>query len=220
MKKWLWLTAHSDSHRAMYEKHFLPSFSKYLAPHCELQTRVLPYYAGSFGEDAFNKMGRESVGHTANILRQNIGRHIVVSGCDIRFYRDFMADIEDALQHAELVGMNDIYGPVCGELLAFVCSERIVALYDWIVTNDHRFQNEQWTLNAGIRELGINAAMMPDTFWTVGMQGTGVWKQGDPVRPPKGISLHHANFTIGAENKMALLDAVFAAVTADTTASA
>ena len=220
MKKWLWLTAHSDSHRAMYEKHFLPSFNQYLAPHCELKTRVLPYYAGSFGEEAFNEMGRESVNYTANILRQNTGRHIVVSGCDIRFYRDFMADIEAALEHAELVGINDIHGPICGELLAFVCSERIVALYDWIVANDRQFGNEQWTLNAGIRALGINAVMMPDTFWTVGHQGTGVWNAGDPVAPPKDICLHHANFTIGAANKMALLDAVLTSLSADTAPSA
>lgn len=211
MKKWLWIMGHSDSHRAMYEKHFLPSFNKYLAPHCELQTRVLTYYAGSFGEDAFNEMGRESVAYTANILRQNIGRHIVASGCDLRFYRDFMADIEAALAGAELAGINDIYGPICGDFLAFVCSERIVALYDWIAANDRQYGNEQWTLNAGIRALGINAVMMPDTFWTVGHQGTGIWKKGDPVHPPKGICLHHANFTIEVENKMALLDAVMAA---------
>jgi uncharacterized Zn-binding protein involved in type VI secretion len=62
--------------------------------------------------------------------------------------------------------------------------------------------------------------MMPGTYWTAGMQGTGVWQKGDHVAPPKDICLHHANFTIGAENKMALLDAVQAAVAGDTTPSA
>lgn len=212
MKKWLWLTAHSDSHKEMYERHFFPSFDQYLAPHCQLQKRLLPYYAGNFGEEAFNEMGRESIAYTANVLRQNIGRHIVVSGCDLRFYRDFMPEIEAALEAAELVGLNDVYGPVCGELLAFVCSERIIALYDWIAAHDRQYSNEQFTLNAGIKALGIHAAMMPTNFWTVGHQGAQIWSPGNPVVPPQDIALHHANFTIGAENKLALLDAVFAAV--------
>jgi hypothetical protein len=220
MKKWLWLTAHSASHKDMYDKHFLPSFNQHLAKHCELSTRVLPYYAGSFGEDAFNEMGRESVAYTCGIIKQNIGRHIVVSGCDLRFYKDIILDIEKALQNCDLVGLNDIHGPVCGELLAFVASEKIVALYEWIVANDRQYGNEQWTLNAGLRALGLNCQMMPGTYWTAGMQGTGVWQKGDHVAPPKDICLHHANFTIGAENKMALLDAVQAAVAGDTTPSA
>ena len=217
MKKWLWLTAHSASHKDMYEKHFLPSFNEHLAEHCELITRVLPYYAGSFGEDAFNEMGRESVAYTAGVIKQNFGRHIVVSGCDLRFYKNIMPDIKATLRGCETVGLNDIYGPVCGELLAFVASDKIVALYEWIVANDHQYGNEQWTLNAGLRTLGFNCQMMPDTYWTIGMQGTGVWQKGNLVSPPEDISLHHANFTIGAENKIALLDAVQAAVAADKT---
>jgi hypothetical protein len=217
MKKWLWLTAHSDSHKEMYEKHFLPSFNDHLAKHCELSTRVLPYYAGSFGEDAFNEMGRESVAYTAGVIRQNIGRHMVVSGCDFRFYKDFMAEIEDALKGRDLVGLNDIYGPVCGDFLAFVASEKIVALYEWIVANDRQYGNEQWTLNAGIKSLGLSVAMLPETFWTVGMQGG--W-QGSAVSPPKDLRLHHANFTIGAANKLLLLDAVESAARADTAPSA
>jgi hypothetical protein len=212
MKKWLWLTAHSASHKDMYERHFLPSFNQHFAKHCELSTRVLPYCAGSFGEDAFNEMGRESVAYTAGVIKENIGRHMVVSGCDFRFYQDFMPDLERALEGRDLVGINDIYGPVCGDFLAFVASEKIVALYEWIVANDLQYGNEQWTLNAGIKALGLSVEIMPETFWTVGMQGG--W-QGGAVNPPKNICLHHANFTIGAENKMALLDAVQAAVAAD-----
>ena len=114
----------------------------------------------------------------------------------------------------EIVGMNDIYGPICGDFLAFVASERIAALYDWIVANDRQYSNEQWTLNAGLVAMGFSVFMLPESFWTVGMQGTGVWSKGDAVFPPRGICLHHANYTIGADNKMALLDAVAAAVAA------
>jgi hypothetical protein len=213
MKKWLWLTAHSASHKEMYKKHFLPSFNQHLAKHCQLSTRVLPYYAGSFGEDAFNEMGRESVAYTAAVIKENIGRHMVVSGCDFRFYQGFMPEIDGALEGCDIVGLNDIYGPVCGDFLAFVASEKIVALYEWIVANDLQYGNEQWTLNAAIKALGFSVTLLPETFWTVGMQGG--WS-GGAVNPPKDISLHHANFTIGAENKMALLDAVQAAVAADT----
>ena len=207
-EKWLWYTCFSSTHQVIYEKHFLPSFNKYLEQNCELHARKLNYYVGSFGEKAFNEAGRVILQETINILRENIGKKIILSGCDFRFYRDFIPEIEQALHTFDLVGINDIYGPICGDFSAFIVTEKILKLYEWVLENDVRYINEQWTFNAGIKIIEIKAKILPNSFWTYGIQKGSPWEDGDEVYPPQNIALHHANFTIGAENKMKLLDAV------------
>ena len=208
-KSWLWLTACSPSHQGMMERHFLPSFQKYLEKDCVLDIRKIDYYCGNFGELAFNEMGRKGVCILAKQIRENLGRRMVASGCDFRFYSSFMSEVENALAGNEIVGINDVYGPVCGDFLAFTASEKIASLFDWIGLNDHNFPNEQWTLNAGIRQLGISVALLPDRFWTFGLQSGIPWELGMNVSPPSNLALHHANWTIGHQNKEALLQAVY-----------
>jgi hypothetical protein len=209
MKSWLWLTACSSSHQGMMDRHFLPSFGKYLEEDCELNIRKLDYHCGNFGEASFNEMGRKGVRVLADEVRKNIGRRMISSGCDFRFYSSFMPEIDRALVGSEMVGINDVYGPVCGDFLAFTASEKIASLFDWIGLHDHNFPNEQWTLNAGIQQLEISTNLLSDRFWTFGLQSGTPWECGMPVFPPMNLALHHANWTIGAENKEALLQAVY-----------
>ena len=209
MKSWLWLTACSSSHQGMMDSHFLPSFKKYLEKDCMLNIRKIDYHCGNFGELAFNEMGRKQVCILANLIRENLGRRIVSSGCDFRFYSSFMPEVEQALVGHEIVGINDIHGPVCGDFLAFTASEKIASLFDWIGLHDHHFPNEQWTLNAGIQHIGISFTLLPDRFWTFGLQHGIPWEPGLEVLPPANLALHHANWTCGAKNKEALLQAVY-----------
>jgi hypothetical protein len=209
MKSWLWLTAFSPSHQGMMESHFLPSFQKYLEADCSLSIKKLDYHCGNFGEASFNEMGRKQVHILADEVRKNLGIKMVVSGCDFRFYSSFMPEVEHALVGHDIVGINDVYGPVCGDFLAFTASERIASLFDWIAIHDHHFPNEQLTLNAGIQNLGISVALLPDRFWTFGLQYGTPWEPSMEVLPPVNIALHHANFTIGSKNKEALLKAVY-----------
>jgi hypothetical protein len=154
-------------------------------------------------------MGRKQVRILADEVRNNLGRKMVLSGCDFRFYSSFMPEIERALIGHEIVGLNDVHGPVCGDFLAFTASEKIASLFDWIGLHDHHFSNEQWTLNAGIQNLGISTTLLPDRFWTFGLQHGIPWEPGLEVFPPVNLALHHANWTIGAQNKEALLQAVY-----------
>lgn len=208
MKPWLWLTAASDSHTPILMKHFLPSWARHLEPFSELQVEALRGDCGKFGEEAFNEMGRIAVLRLSKKVRENPGRKMIVSGCDFHFYAPFIGEVEAALNGHDIVGMNDIYGPVCGDFLAFVASDRIADLFLWIHTHDRSFSNEQFTLNAALSELGFRVCLLPDTFWTYGLESKGKWEPGAEVHPPIDIRLHHANWTIGSENKMALLDAV------------
>ncbi|MBW2313586.1 MAG: hypothetical protein JRH10_05280 [Deltaproteobacteria bacterium] len=46
--------------------------------------------------------------------------------------------------------------------------------------------------------------LLPETYW-VPYDGGRHWRPGDPLRPPPGLVLHHANWTIGVAHKLAQL---------------
>lgn len=50
--------------------------------------------------------------------------------------------------------------------------------------------------------------LLPTTVWSPGLSNPGIWEPGDPLHVPRGILVHHANYTVGIENKHAQLTAV------------
>ncbi len=209
----LWLTGYSTTHSPLFLQHFKPSFDKYLAHHFELHVRKIEGNPGKFGEASFNDWGRREMGAVLGLLKKNMGRIVVSTGADFHFYEDFFPQLKPLLHYKELVGIYDMYQMICGDFAAFVVTDKILNLYQWMIDNDARFPNQQFTFNAGIKTLKIDAAVLSGDFYTVGMSTSGqVWNPGEPVDPPSTIALHHGNFTVGAENKLALLDAVEARV--------
>lgn len=47
--------------------------------------------------------------------------------------------------------------------------------------------------------------LLPSHVWNPGLVRPTEWKPGDPLRVPRRISVHHANYTIGVDNKLAQL---------------
>ncbi len=194
----------------MFQRHFLESFEATgLSKAFELQVENLDGNPGAFGEDSFNEMGKQSLVKTREFLRQNLGRTVVQTGVDFRFYQDFSGEILEAVKTNEIVGIDDVQFPFCGDFIACIATPAIVRLFDWMIEHDHKYSNNEVTLNVGIETLGIKGKTLDDNYWTIGMGNRGsVWSLGDPVNPPQSIKLHHANFTIGAAHKMALLEEV------------
>lgn len=203
-------TAYSDSHAQLFDKHFLPSFQQTgLDKKWELETFHLDRIGGTFGTVTFNARMMEIMIAFREVLKRIPGQTVITCGCDIRFYQDFTDEVLVEMKKHELVSIDDNYGLACCDFFAFKVSPRIISLYDWVIQNDRMFTNNEFTFNHGIMELGIHLKMLPIEFYTVGLtNGGNVWLPGDPVNPPTDMKLHHANFTLGVEDKMALLDSV------------
>lgn len=206
----LWIVRFTATHRLLFYNHFWKSWQEQgLNKAFDLVTDYSTENAGKFGSDQFNEWGRTVMTKNLEVFKKNPGCLIVVSGCDIRFYEDCSKEIIDACYRHELVAINDVYFPACGDFNAFIVTPRIIDLFEWMIENDEDFPNQEHTLNTGITELGIDLHTLPDTYWTVGLSNGGVeWRPGAELNPPKGIRLHHGNFTIGDSNKEELLSQV------------
>ena len=62
------------------------------------------------------------------------------------------------------------------------------------------------------RPEGVRWRYLPRSFFTPGLSRLALWRPGDPIRPPRDIEMHHANWTIGIHDKIAQLEAVRRAV--------
>jgi hypothetical protein len=60
---------------------------------------------------------------------------------------------------------------------------------------------------------GVRWRVLPRTVWSPGLSHPGVWTPGGRLDVPDGILVHHANFCVGVDDKLAQLAAVDAIVT-------
>lgn len=51
----------------------------------------------------------------------------------------------------------------------------------------------------------ISWRLLPAYVWNPGLSRPRVWRPGDPLRVPRRILVHHANYTVGVDNKLAQL---------------
>jgi hypothetical protein len=87
----------------------------------------------------------------------------------------------------------------------------------WISRHPIAGRTPQWhTLRRSgeSRPEGVRWRYLPSSFYTPGLSRLAVWRPGDPVRPPRDIEMHHANWTLGIANKISQLEAVRRAVLA------
>ena len=63
------------------------------------------------------------------------------------------------------------------------------------------------------RGAGVRWGFLPRSVWTPGLADPEVWQPGRPLAVPRRILVHHANFCVGIDHKLAQLEAVDAVVT-------
>lgn len=222
----LWLTQYDRAFEPIYERHFLPSFhSTGLARGFELSAaKISNEHFGAYGERNYLKSYRRKLEHVRDEVVANPGRLVVWSDADIRFYRP-MGDIIKSLASSHDLGCladsamkveNGVVkeGVCCTGLQFYVATPKIRGfLNEWLGRGRERdpgWRGWQEPFNETIRARGSNlkVAVLDSRFWTVGLVPPGrIWDQSQPIPPaPKDLFLHHANYTIGVENKLILLD--------------
>jgi hypothetical protein len=82
-------------------------------------------------------------------------------------------------------------------------------MFEWIFAHREEYPGDQPALNDYLnRSVHIKKKLLPHSIFTIGMAtGWKVW-EGHEVEIPKDILVHHANYTVGLQNKIHLLDLV------------
>lgn len=207
------ITFYSDSHKKIYENYFLNSYKEQLSRH-KLITKKIDQISpsGEYESEGFDYVMLEKIKfiiESINILEDDL---LVYSDCDVQFF----GDIEFEMGDNDILFQNDYFeGNHCAGFFIAKQNEKVL---DFFKEVEKKFTNnidgkihDQVIINR-ILSQGydrINYSMLPpNKYWTVAFSTGGKPWNGQEITVPDDILVHHANFTVGIENKEFLLEKV------------
>lgn len=211
-------TCFTPSHRPLLEQHFLPSLPAEFM-HDKLRPKQIEQRSvtGEFGSSGFQATCLDKVDVILEALRTET-EPFLFSDVDVRFYGPVVDDLLKCLGDADMAFQWD--GPRGRECTGFmVLRPSPKLLRFWENVGDRMVDKDMMDQDAVHTELDwakkwhgdklIKTVILPERYWTFGRNDKH-WKPGMRVNPPADMLVHHANWTVGVENKLRLLEAVAA----------
>lgn len=212
---------YTPSHEYMMNEFFLPSIKDDYD--IILEKHDQQCQSGDFMSTGWLETMIHKVDVVIRGIKENWGKIFIHSDVDIQFFRptqdliqNYMADNDFAIQK------NDKKGAICAGFFACRGNEKTLALWSEIrarlidATKDPiKAKNEnihdQSILESLIRKsnpFNIKWTYLPPEFYVTKVVNAKYWAPGEKLIIPSNIVMHHANWTIGLENKIALLSYV------------
>jgi hypothetical protein len=207
---------HTPSHADLLAEHFLPSLPAELK--CNLVLRALPQEgSGEFDTAGFHATCLRKVEFILESLAKET-EPFIFSDVDVRFYGPVGDDLARLLGDADMAFQWD--GPrglECSGFMVLRPSAKLLKFWQGVrdlmvecVILDQDSLHRRLVVDTIKREQDggdITWDILPERYWTFGSNDKH-WTPGQPVNPPADLLMHHANWTVGVENKIALLEAV------------
>lgn len=203
-------TFFTNSHLSLY-KEFMNSFP--YEEGVDLIIRYLPQESdGVYESDSWNKTMFKKMVYIVDYLKKlKEDEYLIHADIDICFYKNFKTDLMSLLNqfNGDILFQNDGYELSMG---FFICkkNEKIISLMEYIRDNLNQFAQDQKALNVLIPRSGIKYGILPERYYNFGpYNGFKRWEPNiDNFYVPRDIILHHANWTVGIENKLNLIKKV------------
>lgn len=199
-------TFFTDSHR-VFLPFFLDSFPfedglnleiKYFPQECE---------NGEYHSNGWKKTMERKVEYILYSLENtNDGEYFIHSDIDIQFFGKIKNDLETLVKNTDkdILFQNDGIQVCMG---FFICrkNEKTFNFFKKILSELHNHRDDQYAANYFLNEMNIFYDKLPERYYTIGIQH-GVWDGNlTDFYVPNDILMHHANFTVGVDNKIKLL---------------
>jgi hypothetical protein len=221
------ITFYSESHSNLYQI-FYESYKTFLFQ-IPLKVKKIDQLSptGEFSSLGFDKTMMEKIDWIIENIDVNSQEYLIFSDCDVQFFGDISVDMQDKdILFQDDYGMWDFswfpdgkqgkskFPNYCAGF--FICkqSEKVKKFFYDVKRNFTNHMNgylhDQTIINKMISEgYDINHGKLnSDKFWTVAFSINGNIWNGQDISVPKSILVHHANYTVGIENKIKLLNLV------------
>lgn len=207
-------THFSDSHKILYEDFFKTSLRKLYSKE-EVNIRVLKQPQdtenGKFMENGWLKAMQYKLDVILRGIDEQWGKQFIFADCDIQFFKPFVDDIINELQDNDLVAQEDC-STLCAGFFGCNCNDSTRNLFKKINQNYKNMVNDQVALNTFKDDIKYKL-LSKTKYFTIGnffnnVDGTHVWDNISNIDIPPDIVLHHGNYVVGIENKMALMKMV------------
>jgi hypothetical protein len=204
------LTFYSESHRELFENYFLKSYNKFLSGNYNLIVKKIDQISetGEFASKGFDLTMLEKI----KFIIENIDffdeNFLIFADCDIQFF----CNLEYDLGYNDIIFQEDASTYCAG---FFICrqNKKVKDFFECVknkLLNDlNGVIDDQGIINQIIDKFDISVGKLPkDKFWTVGNSTNGLRWVGQDFYCPPTVQMHHANFTVGIDNKKLLMNMV------------
>ncbi len=204
-------THYSDSHKEMYTEFFKTSLRN-IYTKSEVLIKAVYHTqtnSGSFMSEGWLDSMDIKLDIILNALEES--EEFIFADCDIQFFKPFIHIVQSNLKTYDIVCQED-RGSLCAGFFGCKSNERTRELFRAVKQNFRLMVNDQVALN-NFKHLARCATLDINQFYTIGNffennNGTSIWDNITNITPPSNILLHHANYVVGVENKINLLNMI------------
>lgn len=197
----------TPSHQVFLDQYFLPSFSV-LKNDFDLEIAEFEQAdsAAYFMGPGWNTMMLNKVHLILRAIEETWGEIFVYADIDIQFFNSFASIIPALLAGKDLVTQHNHHLSCAGFFISR-SNEKTKQLWLNVLTTmkSNPGLDDQRALVAHLSQKTIpdlEYGLLDLRFFSPGIITGKLWNPGDEFTIPKGIFLHHANWTVGIANKI------------------
>jgi hypothetical protein len=201
-------TTYSNSHKV-----FLPWFNTIK----EVEPKLTPVYietdqiceSGVFNATNWNAATRQKIHTLLEISHSTNDDYFIFSDPDIQFFEPIWDFGSKALEHHDIAFQNDYLSGQCTGFFYCRNNKKTKQLFLEALKVHHQYRDDQESIQAALNLTPeLKHAFLPKEYFTYGMFQNDLWHNECEFKLPANIVMHHANWTVGIENKLELLKAV------------
>lgn len=200
----------SQSHHIFRDQYFLPSLKddfKVIVKNADQICQTAKYMSPGWNDFMIKK-----VDLIIDAINENWNKVFIYSDVDIQFFRPFKHLIPTLIQNNDIVIQKEKPKlDVCAGF--FICRGNKRTLKLWQAIKQKMLSNPKLDDQVPLNQLLLNSnpykvkySRLPNEFFLPALSSLKIWIPGNKLIIPKEIILHHANWTIGIENKIAQLN--------------
>lgn len=201
-------TFYTDSHKVILDNYFLKTLPKDDNIDLVIEKFNQDCSSGSFMSSGWNITMHKKVELILRGIEENFNKVFIHADCDIQFFDSFTDDCLNQLQDNDVVGQDDA-GNICCGFMVIRGNEKTKAIFNEVLNSMNKYGNDQIAFNK-LRRGKIKSNVLNKRYMSIHhLNGCKVWDPSQIIpKINKDIILHHANFVVGVENKIKILDGV------------
>ncbi|MDD5262350.1 MAG: putative nucleotide-diphospho-sugar transferase [Methylacidiphilales bacterium] len=201
------LCIYSPSHACLAQRWFLPS----VRHEYDVDVRNCPEpdgaSRGTFLEADWQEAVQFKSKQILGVIERHPGECFVYSDVDVRFYGPTLPAVWRALDGCDIVcHLDDPGGNLCTGFMAMRANAVTHLLWTRVLAALPKMRRDQIEFNRLLRVMTeLRWGYLPEGFFGTGTFKARHWEPGTHFHVPENPLVFHANWTVGVERKMALL---------------
>lgn len=208
------LVVFSESHETLYENFFYPSYEKFLSKDFDLIVKKVSQKCatGNFGDPGFDMTTLDRIKFVFDTIDIEDNNILFISDVDVQFFKNIDLDFIKEKDIDIWFQREHLSNYACAGMYMIKQNINTKRFFETVceTIDQSDGKDDQHAINS-LKDSGIIKYdfLNRDLYWNVSVDTRcDVWIEGKYIKPPKDMVAHHANWTIGVNNKIALMNLV------------